>query len=215
MNLPSLKDIVYDYISEAIQNCTLNPSDKINELNIAKDLNISRTPIREALIQLSAEGFLEARPRRGFVVKQLTIKDAEEVYSVIGVLDALAIELSIENLNNDDLVKMEKITKNIDDAIKEKDFNKYYKLQFAFHNIYIFKSNNKILIDTLNTLRKQFIRNNYKSSPKQELLNIMTLSNNEHKQMITLIRNKDITSLKKLIITVHWSLRCASDDTVY
>ena len=159
MNLPSLKDIVYDYISEAIQNGALKPSDKINELNIAKDLNISRTPIREALIQLSAEGFLEARPRRGFVVKQLTIKDAEEVYSVIGVLDALAIELSIENLNNDDLVKMEKITKNIDDAIKEKDFNKYYKLQFAFHNIYIFKSNNKILIDTLNTLRKQFIRN--------------------------------------------------------
>lgn len=215
MNLPSLKDIVYDYISEAIQNGTLKPSDKINELNIAKDLNISRTPIREALIQLSAEGFLEARPRRGFVVKQLTIKDAEEVYSVIGVLDALAIELSIENLNNDDLVKMEKITKNIDDAIKEKDFNKYYKLQFAFHNIYIFKSNNKILIDTLNTLRKQFIRHNYKSSPQQELLNIMTLSNNEHKQMITLIRNKDITNLKKLIITVHWSLRCASDDTVY
>lgn len=215
MNLPSLKDIVYDYISEAIQNGALKPSDKINELNIAKDLNISRTPIREALIQLAAEGFLEARPRRGFIVKQLTIKDAEEVYSVIGVLDALAIELSIENLNNDDLEKMEKITKNIDDAIKEKDFNKYYKLQFAFHNIYIFKSNNKILIDTLNTLRKQFIRHNYKSSPQQELLNIMTLSNNEHKQMITLIRNKDITSLKNLIIKVHWSLRYASDDTVY
>ena len=59
----SLKDHVYKYISDKISDGSLKPDDKINEQQISESLNISRTPIREALIQLASDGLLESTPR--------------------------------------------------------------------------------------------------------------------------------------------------------
>ena len=79
----SLKDHVYEYISNEIKNKKLNPNEKINEQAICNELNVSRTPVREALIQLSADGLLDITPRRGFRVKALSLKDAQDLYAVI------------------------------------------------------------------------------------------------------------------------------------
>ena len=56
----SLKDHVYRYISDCINSGTLNPGDKINEAQVSETLNISRTPIREALVQLASDGYLDS-----------------------------------------------------------------------------------------------------------------------------------------------------------
>ena len=64
----------------------------------AKRLNISRTPVREALIQLTAEGVLENRARKGFVIKSISEKDVGEIYAVIGVLDGYAAKSSCDHL---------------------------------------------------------------------------------------------------------------------
>ena len=79
----SLKDHVYEYISNEIKNKKLNPNEKINEQAICNELNVSRTPVREALIQLSADGLLDITPRRGFRVKALSLKDAQDLYGQI------------------------------------------------------------------------------------------------------------------------------------
>ena len=89
----TLKDHVYDYIAEQILLGKLQPEEKINENAVCKELSISRTPVREALIQLSSEGILDNVPRKGFVVKNMTEKEAQELYTIIGHLDGLSAAL--------------------------------------------------------------------------------------------------------------------------
>lgn len=83
----TLKDHVYEYIAEQIRAGSLLPDQRINENVICEELNISRTPVREALIQLSAEGILENKARRGFIIRSMSEQDVRELYTVIGVLD--------------------------------------------------------------------------------------------------------------------------------
>ena len=78
----SLKDHVYDYIARQIMDGTLKPEQKINENVICEELNISRTPVREALIQLASEGVLKNRARKGFVVRALSEEEVAELYGV-------------------------------------------------------------------------------------------------------------------------------------
>ena len=91
----SLKDHVYQYIAEQISKEELVPGEKINENEICRELSISRTPVREALIQLSSEGVLENVPRKGFIIKQMKETEARQLYEVIGVLDGLAAQRSL------------------------------------------------------------------------------------------------------------------------
>ena len=74
----SLKDHVYDYIAEQILEGNLAPEEKINESVICETLKISRTPVREALIQLASEGVLKNRARKGFVVRAMSAGEVAE-----------------------------------------------------------------------------------------------------------------------------------------
>ena len=102
----TLKDHVYDYISQQILEGNLKPSESINESDISEALSVSRTPVREALIQLSCEGMLENVPRKGFILKGTTEKEAAELYQIIGALDALSATLSYDVLSENDYTKM-------------------------------------------------------------------------------------------------------------
>ena len=79
----SLKDHVYDYIADLIDGGTLGDDHKISEQQICDALGVSRTPVREALIQLAADGYLENVPRKGFYVKRVTEDSAREIVEVI------------------------------------------------------------------------------------------------------------------------------------
>ncbi len=98
----TLKDQVYNYISEKIYSGNLKSNEKISEKNIIDDLQISRTPVREALIQLASEGYIENIPRRGFIVKHIDESKVSEIYSLLGILDGFAARLSYEKLNDKD-----------------------------------------------------------------------------------------------------------------
>jgi DNA-binding GntR family transcriptional regulator len=145
----SLKDHVYDYIAEQILEGKLAPEQKINESVICEKLSISRTPVREALIQLSSEGVLKNMARKGFVVKALSEKEVAELYSVIGVLDGYAAKLAVNNLTDKDLANMDFYIESMDLAIKASNFEMYHIQQIAFHNIYLQECGNETLIDTI------------------------------------------------------------------
>ena len=100
----TLKDHVYEYIADQIRDGSLLPEQRVNENVICESLNISRTPVREALIQLTAEGVLENRARKGFVIKSISEKDVGEIYAVIGVLDGYAAKSSCDHLTKQDPV---------------------------------------------------------------------------------------------------------------
>lgn len=214
MKIKTLKDYVYEYISKGIQEGTLKPNDKLNEQEISDRLGISRTPIREALIQLAADGLLESIPHRGFRVKPLSLKEVTELYIIIGNLDSLAANLALYNLSEEDINQMESLKEEMDEAIKKEEYDRYYKLQIEFHDVYINKCNNEELIRILNQLRMRFIRQSYSNIDKEELLKVLLETNEQHGVIIDLIKARDSKRLENYIKEVHWNTKYAFSDVV-
>ena len=210
----SLKDHVYEYISEQINNGSLKPNEKINEKDISEKLDISRTPIREGLIKLVNEGLLEKKPRKGFIVKEVKEKTVKEVYQIIGVLEGLAISLSLKNINKEDIKEMEKLVDKMNIAIKYEDHKEYYNLQTQFHRLYIKKSNNEKLLEILDSLKKIFIKKNYYNENKNsKIQKALTQTNKEHEKIIELIKNNKEKKLKNFLKNTHWSNEFAKLDS--
>lgn len=210
----SLKDHVYNYISEKINEGSLSPNEKISEQLICEELQISRTPVREALIQLATEGYLENLPRRGFRVRPIDENKAIEFYMIIGVLEGLAGSLSIESITNKDIDHMKKLVLSMDQAISIGFYDNYYKLQTEFHNTFINICNNDELIRLLNQLKRSFIRQSYINKDTEDLSEVLKKTNEEHKRMIELFEKKDRNGLEKYIKDVHWNAKNAKFDSI-
>ncbi|AYD40383.1 GntR family transcriptional regulator [Clostridium fermenticellae] len=206
-NYESLRDIVYKYISDKIQNGELQANEKISESSICKDLSISRTPAREALIQLAADNLIEYAPRRGFFVKEVSLKEKLDLYAVLACLDGYAATLAMDKLNDDDYKEMEHIVKEIDKTIKDKDYKLYNKLQFEFHNIYVSKCDNEKLKETLSGLEHSFIPVTYSNKNTEVLFKILKDVNKEHTFIIELFKKKESEKLEYFLREVHWAAK--------
>lgn len=209
----TLKDQVYNYISEKIYSGNLKANKKINEKNIMDDLQISRTPVREALIQLASEGYIENIPRRGFLVKHIDESKVAEIYSILGILDGFAANQSCKNLNDKDYRIMDMLIFGMSKAIEEEDYSDYYNLQLEFHDIYTNKCNNEELIRVIHQLKKFFIKQSYRKDIA-EIKNIMNKSNEEHKVILDMFRQNKIKELEEYLKEVHWNVKYARLDSI-
>ena len=90
---PNLSEEVVTLLREQLVSGTRPPDSRLNEVQLAAELEVSRTPLREALNQLVVEGLVTAIPRRGFFVKPLTEEDLEHLYSIRALLDPAALRL--------------------------------------------------------------------------------------------------------------------------
>lgn len=211
LNYKSLKELVYEYIYAKINSGTLKPNEKIYENQICKDLNVSRTPIREALIQLENEGLLDRLPRRGFKVKEINIEKIREIYEIIGTLEGLAANRSIGKIKEDDIKSMQNLTQKMDDAIKKKNRHEYFRLQRIFHDLIITACGNKELFDLINSLKKRFIKKAYFRHKNADVLYKALMENNkQHKELTILIEKGDKEGAEKFLRYVHWDLARAS-----
>lgn len=205
----TLKDHVYNYIAEQINSGDLVPGEKVNENSISEKLNISRTPVREALIQLASEGLLENVPRKGFVIKHLNVEEAKETYLIIGVLDGLAASLACDHILEKSIKDMEFYIASMELAIDSDNFSIYYKLQEEFHNVYLYLCPNKSLVDILLQLKKKFLKKFYNPENQNNMREILMMTNSEHKVILDLIKKKDTEELERFIKEVHWNAQKA------
>lgn len=208
----SLKDHVYHYISERISSGELWAGDKINEQQIVEELNISRTPVREALIQLASDGYVDNFPRRGFYVKSLDLQKIQELYEIIGILDGRAAVLCMDYLTDQDLEQMEALAKQMDQAIDAGHGDLYYELQVEFHNVYLSKCPNTEIAVLLNRLKDNFIRKYYLFEGPDNELEILHETNQQHYEIIRLFREKKSAELEQYIRDVHWDSKKAKFD---
>ncbi len=94
-----------DRLRALILDGDLAPGEKLQEIALAERFAVSRTPLREALASLAAEGLVVQRPGRGAVVSALTLSELEEVFPVIGALEALAGELAASRISAADIAR--------------------------------------------------------------------------------------------------------------
>lgn len=213
----SLKDHVYGYIAEKINDGSLSRDQWIDEQLICEELKISRTPVREALIQLATEGYLENLPRRGFIVCGVDEKKARELYMIIGRLDGLAAALALDYLTPKEINMMKILITSMDQAIDNKETDIYYKLQLEFHNVYINLCRNENLMRLLNQLRKNFIRQSYADIKGEnetlELFDLLKKINEHHKAIVEIFERKDKDEIERFIRDVHWNIENAKFDS--
>lgn len=201
----TLKDHVYDYIAGQILEGNLVPSQKINETAISQELSVSRTPVREALIQLSCEGILDNVPRKGFVLKGITEKDAAELYTVIGALDGTAAQMTYNILTEKDLMRMSFYIQSMDLAISTDNYEMYLEQQELFHSVYIDKCENEILSDTISRLKSKFFTRGYSKDREKNNEKLLSQINDEHREILRLFKEKDKNALFDYITNVHWA----------
>jgi DNA-binding GntR family transcriptional regulator len=102
-NSSSLTEQVYQLLRAEILSCVLEPGQDISEAELAARFQVSKTPVREALATLRADGFVRAFPRRGYQIAPITLRDMNELFELRGVLEAGAAELACRRIGEDAL----------------------------------------------------------------------------------------------------------------
>jgi DNA-binding GntR family transcriptional regulator len=122
----SLKDVAVNYLTEKILTGEYKPNEKINEVQVANELGISRAPIREGIKELSSQGLVKQIPRKGTYVVELTEKDIKEIYQIRLSLESCIIDKIVDNdkLNEKDFDFLESKIKLMEEiANSDDDFN--------------------------------------------------------------------------------------------
>ncbi|MFB3915882.1 MAG: GntR family transcriptional regulator [Terriglobales bacterium] len=148
----SLADEICDYLRSAIYQFRIRPGDQVNELELMKQMGVSRSPIREAMRILEGEGIIERVSGKGAVVAKVTRKEIEENYGIRAVLEAYAAEQAVKNLTENDLSHLEEIYNEMVKAGEANDVKTYAQLNFDFHRAFVKLSKNTSLQKLLRTL---------------------------------------------------------------
>ena len=152
--LNSLHDEVAAKLRERIFAGELAPGSFIDEPTLCSELEISRTPLREALKVLTAEGLLRHEPRRGCFVSQITERDLDEIFPVIALLEGRCAFEAANNATDADLAALDQLHERLQRSARAKRINEYYETNFAIHEAIILLANNRWLAQVIGDLRK-------------------------------------------------------------
>ncbi|MEG1758345.1 MAG: GntR family transcriptional regulator [Oscillospiraceae bacterium] len=192
-----LKDQIYEYIIEMIQSGAVEPGQKLAEQSICDILGVSRTPVREALTRLAAEGVIDKTPRRGFSVRAASRKEKEDTYIVLYTLELLAAKLFMEVCTEDMLEELERCASHMDEALEARDFTQYIQINNQAHYHVVDNCRNGVLINTIRTLYMSPVPTYYEDR-SEAVVPILRACVEEHREMIRCLREKDTAGLEKV-----------------
>lgn len=153
-----LREVVGETLRDAIITGVLQPGERLMEIQLAEELGVSRTPVREAIRKLELEGFVVMVPRRGTYVADLSLKDANEVFEIRTALDVLAAGLAAERITDEELEELERMLVHIGEYIDTENMDKLVEADSQFHDLLYKASRNDRLVGFISNLREQLTR---------------------------------------------------------
>lgn len=183
-------------LREMIVNNKLPAGSNYLETELAEMLEMSRTPVREAVVVLEAQGLVEVRPRRGIRVLPLSAQDMEEIYEVLSGLESLAAEHAARNsISADDRQALEKALSDMDAALEVDDREAWAEADRRFHNILVSLSPNgrlKAVVDSFNDQvhRARMLTVRLRPAPRQ--------SNQDHRALFEAILAGNATEARRI-----------------
>ncbi|MES2413724.1 MAG: GntR family transcriptional regulator [Pseudomonadota bacterium] len=150
----SLHDEVAATLREEIFAGTLAPGSFLDEVALCERLEISRTPLREALKVLTSEGLLRHEPRRGCFVNEVTEEDLDDIFPVIALLEGRCAYEAARNATDADLVELTTLHDRLNGHAKAGRITDYYATNYLIHEAIITLANNRWLAQTISDLRK-------------------------------------------------------------
>lgn len=193
-NYKPLRDVVFENLREAILEGKLSPGQRLMEVQLAEQLGVSRTPVREAIRKLELEGLVVMLPRKGAYVANMSLKDILDVLEIRASLEGLAASLAAERISDEDIKKLETIASEFEESAKNLDVEELLKKDVEFHECIFKATNNKRLHQLITTLWEQVYRFRVTYvSYDDSSLNLAK----EHKLILKAIKKGDIELAKK------------------
>jgi DNA-binding GntR family transcriptional regulator len=152
---------VADKLRQSIVRGHLGPGERIGEVEMCSALNVSRTPLREALKQLASEGLVELRSNRGAIVAPLRHDELDELFEVVAALEGMAAKRAAARLRKSDLRRMENMHNRMERFYEERNLKEYFKCNQKIHYSWVASGGNSVLTRTHSWLMGRVERARY------------------------------------------------------
>lgn len=192
----TLTERVYANLKDDILANRLPPDTPLQEASIARALDVSRGPVREALRKLAAEGLVSLRPRRGALVSSLTPEEFLDAYQVREALEVLAIKLASDRLGEDGLEQLSSLHEQMVEAANQEDVESFFRANSDFHALFVDRSENPFLQDIYYPLMDQMQRYRLRSV---HLRGGLKRSCGEHEAILEALRRNDAEQAAQLL----------------
>ena len=195
----SLSQSAYNQIKDAICQGQIAPGDILSESQLASQLSMSRTPVREALRTLASEGFVDIRNGIGAYVKPLSSKDMEDLYEVRCLLEMQAIKTSIYRISNDEIDDLTRRFQAIYDACEQGDSpaqGEFSELDWELHSLLVDRCTNNYI--------KEIVAGNNSNLRRYQSLSVNVLgdvheSARQHLEILRVLRSRDLDKLEEVL----------------
>lgn len=191
-----LAEAVLDRVRDLIIQGELRPASRLNERLLCERLNISRTPLREALKSLAGEGLVELQPNRGARVTPLTVEKVREVFRVLSVLEALAGELACANASDADIAEIQAMHYQMVAHYRRGELAQYFRYNQAIHIRIVESGGNSTLAQTYRQLNAHVRRARYLANLSPERWEKAV---NEHEAMLQALVARNPRRLEVLL----------------
>jgi DNA-binding GntR family transcriptional regulator len=199
-NNKTLREKVYRYLRQELTNGGLRYESHIDQNKICEKLKISRAPLRDALIQLEAERFIQILPRRGVRINRLTAKDVMDTYGVIAAIESFVVASVFNKFKTRHIEHMEALNQDLYEMLESEQYEKYYHLNLQFHDVFLSLSKNDIFRDIVYPLKQRlydFPRMQY--DREWELANLA-----EHQRFVHSVKAGNLDAAVAVIRNEHW-----------
>jgi DNA-binding GntR family transcriptional regulator len=193
INKNVLSSKVYAALREMIAHHRFQPGTRLNVEKISKELEVSRTPVWEAVRRLQQEGLLENIPYRGVFMVEMTLERALELYQIREVLEGLAARLAAAASNGKILAKMDEILEVQSKVIQRGDLLGYSRSDFEFHSLIHRMSRNAVLQEMLDSLRAKM------QPVTMEVRSILPRLYEDHLEMMEALRSRDPEKSERIL----------------
>jgi len=174
------------------------PGTKLNERELSELLQVSRTPLREAIKMLAAEGLVELLPNRGAVVASMSEQDVADTFEVIAGLEGQSGELAAQRITEPELAEIRALHYEMLAAFTRRDLSTYYRLNAQIHTLINAAARNPVLTQTWRNVNMRLqalrFRSNFDDAKWQRAVQ-------EHQQMVELLAAHDAEGLRRLLVT--------------
>ena len=197
INAPTLVDTVTDTLKRSILAGKFSPGERLYEAALARELGVSRGPIREALALLEGDGLVDNVPRRGKFISQLDSRTIDEIYSLRRILEPYAAELLIESLSSEAEEAIQKSADELNDIVEFGEAGQIAERDIAFHSLMYSLANHKPLARTWDEIIASKLR---------MLVNVTTLTHEHsdpgknHQAIVDAILSRDVEKTRLQII---------------
>ncbi len=156
-----LREIVYEELKRQILTGRVTPGMRMMEVELAEEMGVSRTPVREAIRKLEKEGLVTIEPRRGAYASEISVKDMVDVLEVREDLEGFAAFLAASNITSSEVAELEVIMENYSDAVRNDDTEKMIAYDEMFHKKIVAATGNKTLMQLSEIVQELALRFRY------------------------------------------------------